>query len=97
MAAGEFGSPLSTDASIRYAFPSLGARDEARRTSSGGFRASLRGSYKTWDWKLYSGFFTSHSKRRIVHAADQTGRELQRVLLKEARARANIRFLPYPP
>lgn len=33
-----------------------------------------------------------HSKRRVVHAADLTGREIERALLATARAHPNIRF-----
>lgn len=35
-----------------------------------------------------------HTHRRILHAADQTGWEILRVLLKAARAHPNIEFLP---
>jgi L-aspartate oxidase len=34
-----------------------------------------------------------HSRRRIVHAADQTGREIERALLAAVAARPNIRLL----
>jgi aspartate oxidase len=36
-----------------------------------------------------------HSHRRIVHAADVTGREIERALLDAARARGNISFFEH--
>ena len=36
-----------------------------------------------------------HSARRIVHAADATGREIERALLDAARARSNISFFEH--
>jgi L-aspartate oxidase len=35
-----------------------------------------------------------HSRRRIFHAADQTGSEIQRTMLAAARANSNITFFP---
>lgn len=36
-----------------------------------------------------------HSKRRVVHAADMTGREIERALLMTARSHRNIRFFEH--
>jgi L-aspartate oxidase len=33
-----------------------------------------------------------HSKHRIVHAADMTGKEIERALLESARAHPNVTF-----
>jgi len=35
-----------------------------------------------------------HSYRRVLHAADTTGKEIETVLLKQAQAQANITFFP---
>jgi L-aspartate oxidase len=45
--------------------------------------------------KLHLGREGGHSHNRIVHAADMTGREIERVLLEEAERRENIEILEH--
>jgi L-aspartate oxidase len=41
------------------------------------------------------GLEGGHSRRRVLHAADATGREMERALLTACRANRNITFFPY--
>ena len=54
-----------------------------------GTRFSLRNG--TFDLGLEGG----HSRRRVLHAADATGREIERALLAACKADKNITFFPY--
>ncbi len=47
---------------------------------------------KNSDGSLHLTKEGGHSKRRVVHAADMTGREIERALLDAARAHPSIRF-----
>src|SRR5262245_22763791 len=47
---------------------------------------------RTGSGDLSLGREGGHSRRRIVHAADQTGREVESALLKAVAARPNIRL-----
>jgi L-aspartate oxidase len=44
--------------------------------------------------KFELGLEGGHSRRRVLHAADATGRELERALLQACRAERNITFFP---
>ncbi len=41
------------------------------------------------------GLEGGHSRRRVLHAADATGREIERALLETCKADRNITFFPY--
>lgn len=45
--------------------------------------------------ELHLGREGGHSKKRIVHAADATGREVERALLEQVRDNPNIKLLEY--
>ena len=47
------------------------------------------------DGKFDLGLEGGHSRRRVLHAADATGREIELALLKTCQADRNITFFPY--
>jgi len=56
--------------------------------------ASKTGGALPQDFNLYDlGREGGHSKRRILHSKDLTGREVERALLKSLREHRNVRFL----
>jgi L-aspartate oxidase len=58
--------------------------------------ASKTGGALPQDFNLYDlGREGGHSKRRILHSKDLTGREVERALLKSLREHRNVRFLEH--
>lgn len=65
------------------------APDRIRELVEMGTRFSLKNG--TFDLGLEGG----HSRRRVLHAADATGHEIERALLETCRADRNITFFPF--
>ena len=75
----------------------LGHADTIRRIVSAapGAIAALEGAGARFDYvdgRLAAGREGGHSQRRIIHADDATGREIERALLERARAHPRIRI-----
>ena len=81
------GAGLSDPRIVRLAISEAPAR--IRELVELGARFSLKGG--AFELGLEGG----HSRRRVLHAADATGREMERALLEACRADKNIRFFPY--
>src|SRR5690606_38411226 len=52
-------------------------------------------SFTEHEGRLHLGREGGHSKNRIVHAADMTGREIERALLAQVQAHPNIQVFEY--
>lgn len=81
------GAGLSDPAIVRLAITEAPAR--IRELVDLGARFSAKGG--AFELGLEGG----HSRRRVLHAADSTGREMERALLQACRSDKNITFFPY--
>ncbi len=55
----------------------------------------LGASFSLRNGRFELGLEGGHSRRRVLHAADATGREIERALLETCKADRNITFFPY--